>query len=157
MEIRGATPEDLPKIISVFRQCWNESYKDLLPSSVRESMTEEAAHELWKSAVVPSVDRKTFVLDVDGQILGVARVGVDGEKTHLFSLYIAPSAAGKGFGKALLEKVLEGSSTQTLWVFKENEVAQNLYKKFGFNFTGVERIDPRWQIPEVEMSSTTQR
>ena len=157
MKIRLATPEDLSGIVSVFRQCWNESYADLLPKSVREDMTETAAYDLWKGSVEPHPEKKTFVVEDEGKVVAVSRVGLEGEKIHLFSLYVSPSSSGKGIGKALLERVLEGSHVQTLWVFKDNDIAQALYKKMGFEFTGVERTDPRWQIPEVEMVSTTQR
>ena len=86
----------------------------------------------------------------------MARIGIDGDSVHLFSLYVSPRVAGKGVGSGLLSHALDGFTHRTLWVFKDNQIAQNLYKKFGFEFTGAEKTDPRWQIPEVEMSSTTQ-
>ena len=120
-------------------------------------MTEDAARELLRKAVDITPERKTFVAEEDGLIIGMARVGIEGEKVHLFSLYVSPDASGKGVGSALMEMAFGDSTYRTLWVFKENSIAQGLYKKFGFDFTGAERIDPRWQIPEVEMLSTTQR
>jgi ribosomal protein S18 acetylase RimI-like enzyme len=158
-EIRLATREDLENIVGVFFACWQESYRDLLPVKVREEMTLEKARELWLPSLGTTSDRVTLLLLTEGFVVGVARCGRDVTDTgrgHLFSLYIHPKYAGKGFGKALLGSVLEeltekGLIDISLWVFKENENAQGLYRKAGFSPTGVERTDDRWRIPEIEM------
>jgi ribosomal protein S18 acetylase RimI-like enzyme len=108
---------------------------------------------------MPHVDRSTFLLSSESVVVGVARFGRNTDapdRGHLFSLYIHPKYAGKGFGKALLARVLEeltgrGFTEISLWVFKTNESAQALYRKNGFLPTGIERIDERWKIPEIEM------
>ena len=161
MEIRKATPGDLESIAEVFRKCWTISYIDILPKQVREEMSVENAREMWKAAVAPNPDRETFVIVEDGNVVGMARVGADEENTsrgHLFSLYISPESAGKGFGRALLRVVLNslkerGFTRFSLWVFKDNPTARALYESEGFVITGAEKIDPRWKIPQIEMAT----
>lgn len=158
-EIRSATSEDLENIVGVFFACWQGSYRELLPREVREEMSMDSARELWSLPLTSHPDRATLVLVTEGSVVGVARYGPDAtapNRGHLFSLYIHPKCAGKGFGKALLTTVLEeltkgGFIDISLWVFKQNEGAQGLYRKAGFNPTGIERTDERWQIPEIEM------
>ncbi len=89
----------------------------------------------------------------------MARIGSDVDlptRGHLFSLYIDPKYAGQGFGKTLLSAALgkltaRGFKEISLWVFKANLGAIELYKKLGFQPTGRERTDDRWQSLEIEL------
>ena len=160
--IRPAEVDDLQAMVRLFRDCWNISYADLLPLDVREAMTEEAATELLKGAVVPHADRETLLIEVSGEVAGMARIGIDpdeAQRGHLFSLYISPRFAGQGLGKKLLTEALRrikarGFTEISLWVFKENSTAQSLYEKLGFAPNGRERVDVRWKIPEIQLISS---
>ena len=100
---------------------------------------------------------------VEHSVVGVARIGQDIQdplRGHLFSLYVHPDLAGRGIGKSLLKNAIErlhvkGFSEITLWVFKSNSSALGLYEKEGFAVTGIERIDERWKIPEIQMLQTS--
>lgn len=165
--IRTANSEDLSALVAIFRDCWNISYADLLPEDVRDAMTVEAAKDLWKGAVEAHPDRKTLVLEADGEVAGMARIGKDPEDSnrgHLFSLYISPRFGGKGLGKSLLNEALnslvaDGFNELSLWVFKENTTAKALYEKLGFQPNQRERTDERWKIPEIQLvaSSSTRK
>lgn len=159
MKIRSAAPSDLDSIVEVFRACWNISYQDLLPSTVREDMTIEAAKNMWSGAVQPHPDRSTLIAEIEGKVVGIARFGIDPENDnsgHLFSLYIHPRYSGQGIGRALLQETIKqvrekGFTSQSLWVFKDNENAKKLYLSESFTPSGEIRTDPRWQIPEMKM------
>ena len=159
MKIRSATPSDLDAIVEVFRACWSISYKDLLPLKVQQDMTLDVARHMWSAAVQPHADRSTLLTEFDDKVVGIARIGIDPDNAnlgHLFSLYVHPDSSGKGFGRKLLLEAMrhigqKGFTSQSLWVFKDNRTAKNLYLSEGFILTGEERIDPRWQIPETKM------
>jgi len=157
--VRTATTADLDALVEIFRACWLTSYKDILPQSVRDEMSVEKAREMWALSVTPHPERTTFVIEQDGMVVGVARVGTDisnSARGHLFSLYVHPDNAGRGLGKLLLRHALASLREKefkeiTLWVFKNNAPTRNLYSSLGFLETGQERIDERWKIPEIEM------
>lgn len=159
MTIRPGRAEDIDAIVRVFRACWLESYRDLLSEDVRNAMNVEKARDLWLPALTSKSDRETLVACIEENPIGMARIGRDPDfpdRGHLFSLYIEPEYAGRGFGKALLTAALSrlsecGSTEISLWVFKTNLGALGLYKKMGFEPTGRERIDARWQSLEIEM------
>lgn len=159
MTIRPGRAEDIDAIVRIFRACWLESYRDLLNEDVRNAMSVEKARDLWLPALTSKSDRETLVACIGENPIGMARIGRDPDfpdRGHLFSLYIEPEYAGKGFGKALLTTALSwlserGSTEISLWVFKANLGALGLYKKMGFEPTGRERIDARWQSLEIEM------
>lgn len=157
--IRPGETEDIDALVRIFRACWQESYRDLLSEDVRKAMSVEKAQDLWLPALTSKSDRETLVACVGENPIGMARIGRDPDlpsRGHLFSLYVEPKYAGKGVGKALLTAALSrlaerGSKEISLWVFKANLGASGLYKKMGFEPTGRERTDPRWQSLEIEM------
>ena len=159
MAIRLGRAEDIDAIVRIFRACWLESYRDLLSEDVRNAMSVEKAKDLWLPALTSKTDRETLVACIGENPIGMARIGCDPDfpdRGHLFSLYVEPKYAGKGFGKALLAAALSRLSERgfreiSLWVFKANLGAFGLYKKMGFEPTGRERTDVRWQILEIEM------
>jgi len=159
LTIRRGSPADIDAIVRIFRACWGESYRNLLNEEVRNAMTEEKAHELWLPSLSEQKDRETLIAETASIPIGIARIGADPDapnRGQLFSLYIHPESAGKGFGKALftaaLERLKERNFNEvSLWVFKGNLNARSLYAKMGFVPTGKERTDVRWQSVEIEM------
>ena len=159
MLIRPVTSQDLGSLVTIFRACWNVSYRDLISEAVRDAMDVEAATKLLTNAVNPNPGRYTLIATEWEAGLGFASFGSDPEdatRGHLYSLYVSPESAGKGVGFELLNEVISelgkiGKPEITLWVFKENPIAIGLYRKSGFVETGREKTDERWQIPQIEM------
>ena len=159
MRIRPVESIDLGSLVTIFRACWNISYRNLISAEVREAMDLEAVTKLLANAVNPNPGRYTLIATEAESGLGFASFGSDSDdltKGHLFSLYVSPESAGKGVGSKLLNEVISelgkiGKPEITLWVFKENPTAIGLYRKFGFSETGREKTDERWQIPQIEM------
>ena len=159
MEFKPAALSDVPEIADLFLQCWHISYSEVLSQKARDSMDLEAATELWSKALSTNLDRKTFLALENDDFIGVFRVGSDpklSQRGHLFSLYVSPSFAGKGYGKRLLEKSIEetrseGFGEMSLWVFNDNTIAKSLYSKYGFVATSEQRITPEWNALEIEM------
>ena len=159
MVIRPVTSQDLGSLVSIFRACWNISYRDLISEAVRDEMDIDAATKILTRAVNPNPGRYTLIADEAEIGLGFASFGSDPEdatKGHLYSLYVSPESAGKGVGSKLLAEVITAleqidKAEITLWVFKENPTAIGLYCKSGFVETGREKTDERWQIPQIEM------
>ena len=158
MQIRPVESADLGSLVTVFRACWNISYRDLISTEVREAMDIATTTNLLAASANPKPGRFTLVA-TDEEIIGFASFGNDADdesRGHLFSLYVSPESAGKGIGSALLTSVITqlvalDKPDITLWVFKENPTAIGLYRKFGFSETGREKTDERWQIPQIEM------
>lgn len=159
LTIRRGTSADIDAIVRIFRGCWQSAYRDVLSEEVRNAMTQEKAYELWLPSLSASTDRETLVACIGDSPIGVARIGSDPDfpsRGHLFSLYIEPENAGKGYGRELLTAALTTLSERTfkeisLWVFKANPGAIGLYRKLGFEPTGRERTDPRWRSLEIEL------
>jgi len=98
------------------------------------------------------------------RVLGFARYGVgpgvdhfaapDDGRGYLAALYVHPSAAGHGVGRALLRHVLDrlSGAELTLWVFENNARARRMYQRAGFRCDGARLTDPDWGVPQIRMA-----
>ena len=162
MEFRTATVDDLPVIAEIFLRCWTISYKSVLSESARNSFTLESAAQLWGKSIETPGDKQTLLLTDGEKTVAVFRIGSDNDdasRGHLFSLYVDPDSAGRGFGKSALKEAMErnrarGFTDMTLWVFAKNDIANSLYTKSGFTPTGKSRTTPEWGALEIELIAT---
>jgi GNAT superfamily N-acetyltransferase len=95
--------------------------------------------------------------DPAGLIGGYAE---DRQTVELVSMYVRPSARGRGVGEALVATVVDWANTMNattvhLWVTETNAPARALYERCGFALTGEQQAlpsDP--SLGEVAMSRT---
>ena len=90
-----------------------------------------------------------FVVDSDGQVLGwvvASRVSdrdvYSGVVEH--SVYVLPSARGRGVGRILLDELAASTEAAGIWtiqsgVFPENVASLRLHEAAGFQVVGVRR------------------
>ncbi|KUK66552.1 MAG: GCN5-related N-acetyltransferase [Parcubacteria bacterium 34_609] len=85
-------------------------------------------------------------LIIDKEVMGSARVNKNnGTKNHIGELGISlrKEARGKGLGEKLMKEVISKAIKKfklkiiTLEVYSKNKIAQNLYKKMGFQKVGI--------------------
>lgn len=74
---------------------------------------------------------------VDGQAAGCGLGVIEGELIGLFDIVVAPEYKGKGYGKQLVESLIDygkqkACRTAYLQVMTNNPVAMGLYEKIGF-------------------------
>jgi ribosomal protein S18 acetylase RimI-like enzyme len=97
----------------------------------------------WVGEAAVGEQKALFVADEEGRWLGVvgAFVRVNPLEVQLISMWVDPSARGRGLAQALIRAVAEwakerGSATVVLFVQEANEPAQQLYERAGFTLTG---------------------
>lgn len=84
------------------------------------------------------------VAEVDGEIVGHGVLGVAAGEGHILNVCIARDQQGHGYGRALLEDLLDcarsaGAEIVFLEVRPSNRVAIELYESAGFNAIGLRR------------------
>lgn len=82
------------------------------------------------------------IIDEDGNKIGVLWVQVKDRKGFIFNFVIDEEFRGKGFGRQALtamDEKLKSMDVESvaLHVFGDNVTAQELYKKMGFQITGI--------------------
>jgi N-acetylglutamate synthase len=79
----------------------------------------------------------SFVAREKSEIVGAVLAGTDGRRGYLQHLAVAPAYRGRGLGRALAERVIEGLSTAGiakchLMVRRENEPAKSFWEHLGW-------------------------
>jgi ribosomal protein S18 acetylase RimI-like enzyme len=171
LTVRPAVASDLDGVVAVFLDCWRTSYAEVLPVDVRESMTEESARELWRSAfgragstVLVAVPGGATGAALDGPVAGVVRFSRQESSVRggsvpgdVDSLYVAPHSQGQGLGTVLLDAAVaglaaSGAEAARLWVFESNHSSLAFYRSRGWSDDGRRRIEEAFGVPELGLS-----
>jgi GntR family transcriptional regulator len=159
LTLREASENDAPSLATVFIEAWRHGYRGVVDDAIIDALN-EAEVTGWLAGVVGDTSATTLVaVRSDGEIVGFARFGDDADDPsngHLFALYVTPSAAGRGVGRLLLDRVIadldpESKRAITLWVFEANERAQRLYRSAGFEASGQRRVEDEYRAQEIQM------
>ncbi len=149
--IRPMEPGDIPSVVAIdrlsFPTPWSASsyayelkrrnvslfYVLLRPDSDGDSPPKRG----WRRWLYSATGRRT-----QSRVIGYLGIRLRGSGTHISTLAIHPGWRGKGLGELLLLTAIEqsakmGRSVITLEVRPSNQIAQRLYQKYGFRFTGV--------------------
>jgi ribosomal protein S18 acetylase RimI-like enzyme len=119
----------------------------------------DRSEDQWRNAVV---SRTRFVAESDGEAIGTASIGEagPGRAGSVTSFWVHPRARGKGVGDALVLATVEsaraaGYDELLLWVVENNDHAQRLYERHGFQRTGATQlVRPGDDRLECEMSKS---
>ena len=100
--------------------------------------------ELFWSELAEHDTRRYLVAESDGEIVGYAGLLGYVDDGYVQTVAVAPAAQGRGIGTRLMVALLRearrvGLPVVGLEVRADNERAQALYRRFGFNQVGVRR------------------
>lgn len=78
-----------------------------------------------------------LVLKENGRLIGTVLGGFDGRRGYIYHLAVDPDYRGKGYGKALLRRVLQelealGAEKVHLFTFHDNQAAAEFYLSQGW-------------------------
>ncbi|MGH9105254.1 MAG: GNAT family N-acetyltransferase [Acidimicrobiales bacterium] len=156
---RLGTVADARGLAKVFIAAWRASYVGVVAPPVLDALDEDGIAD-WLGTLTASSGPTTWVVEsAGGEVVAFSRHGedpVDDRRGHIYSLYVAPWAGGRGIGSALLDHGLQalaerGFATVTLWVFEKNQAALDLYASFGFEPDGARRVEPEYGAQEVRL------
>jgi ribosomal-protein-alanine N-acetyltransferase len=121
LEIARMVADDIPAVLSIETLSFQSSW----PSNAftNELRDNKLAHY--------------FVGRLDGQIVAYGGIWVILEDSHVTTIAVHPDQRGKRLGEEMLVHLLDeaierGASWITLEVRETNDVAQKLYRKYGF-------------------------
>jgi len=126
--IRKMTLDDIEQVIAIDRVSFSLPWPE---RSFRFELTDNPASRCW-------------VAEVDGKIVGMIVVWLIVDEVHVATIATHPEFRRQGIAKTLLSYALqhmstEGAQSSFLEVRASNLAAQDLYRKFGFEESGVRR------------------
>lgn len=135
--IRAIRKADNPSLARVIRKV----LVDLGAPKVGTALADTSLDSMFET--YQGKRRVYFVVEEKGIVLGGAGIAAlenyDGNICELQKMYFLDSARGKGLGKLMLSRCLEAASSFSfescyLETMSYMMAAQNLYKKFGFQY-----------------------
>ncbi len=162
LTVRPARVEDVAQMARVNVQCWQETYRGLMPDAVLDDPGFLAARrQFWTAALIDERYRenRVAVAERDGQLVGIAMSGPPLDSgawaRQLYVLYVRAAEHGMGAGPTLLEAVVDPDESATLWVADPNPRAQAFYRKHGFVADGAAQVEGG--VREIRMVRGVQR
>ena len=155
--IRKVQPGDESTLAYIQTESWKSAFKDILNADVLERCTNiEKATRMYKS-LLDENKGNGYIQFVDGKphciaYWDAARDETMKDKAELICIHSLPGNRGRGYGRSMMERVLEDIKAQGfnevyLWVFTENYRARRFYESNGFACT--EKIQPALGTEEI--------
>lgn len=120
--------EDIPRVKIVERACFPVPW----------------SRGIFLSELTKNDSAFYVVAEIDGEIVGYAGVWIILDEGHVTNIAVHPKHRRKGIGRQLMEQItafaiLRGAQRMTLEVRVGNLVAQDLYQKLGYEFSGIRK------------------
>lgn len=136
VDFRQMTLTDIPAVLTVEKATFPTPW-------TRQAFYNELAYNQFANYIV---------VETEGRIIGYGGMWLILNEAHITNIAIHPDYRGLGIGESMMDHLmalahLSGAGKITLEVRVSNEVAQNLYRKKGFNATG---IRPRYYTDNQE-------
>ena len=128
VEFRRMDIEDIPFVLKIeqqsFTMCWNEN--------------------MFREELLMNPFAQYIVMIYDEQVIGYAGMWTIIEEAHMTNIAVDSDFRGYHLGERLLDELMRlavelGMVRITLEVRASNKVAQNLYKKKGFDEAGIRK------------------
>jgi L-amino acid N-acyltransferase YncA len=140
--IRAATPADAPAIGRIHVESWRETYSELLPSDLLDSVAAVVRAAMWRGGLERERPIPLFVAHgADGDLVGFAAGGAARTTSlphdaEVYAIYLLDEARGRGCGRRLMAALADallarGFKSLCLWVLEENAGARGFYQRLG--------------------------
>lgn len=161
MNIRPATPADIPHIARVHMESWQNTYRGLVSDDFLDNLQLEPRIARWQTRLAdPNRGEFAYVsTDVGGDVIAFATGGPEQSnhplyKAELIALHVSKPFQSLGLGTLLFRAIAahlhsQGYTSLLLWVLKGNP-AQHFYERMG-GVPVAERIEEfaGGHIPEI--------
>ena len=143
LKIRNVRESDIKTIATIHRECWQIAYKNLLPQSYLDSLTQASFEKRWTNGMSVNNDVVRLVALEKSSPIGFI-VGLENRTPEkcpkatgeIWALYVHPDHWEKGVGKLLFLEFQEvmkekGHKNLLLWALASNDRARGFYEAMG--------------------------
>ena len=149
--IRKAVPEDAENIIDISIEVWNETYNDLIPKEIIDKLQSKDETRIEKQKRSIKEKNHTFVVEVDGKLVGFHSFGKckdDNFKDsgEIYAGYILDGYQGLGIGRkmavACMQELIEEGYNTLVTKCLDGNPSNEFHKSLGGIFVGQSRFEP---------------
>jgi len=128
--IRSSRPDDAPALFAVWLAAVRSTHDFLSEADIGFYA------DLVRDQYLPAA---ALMVAVDGDDRPVGFLGMTGWKID--TLFVDPAWHGRGIGRALVTRALEGGPELTVDVNEQNGAARSFYRRLGFREVGRSALD----------------
>jgi len=137
---RSERPENEDDLL-VFRSMTLSDVPGILAIE-QEAFTSPWTAEAFFNELTNNHFARYLIMELNGEIIGYGGMWTIMDEAHVTNIAVRADYRGRGFGRKLLAElqrtaVFFGAARMTLEVRVSNVVAQRLYRKFGFEPSGI--------------------
>ncbi|MFC6766922.1 GNAT family N-acetyltransferase [Natrinema soli] len=145
MEIRPANRDDRERIRVVARETWHETYDELEPETIDQTIDEWYGDEALETALSKS-GTAFLVAERDGEIVGFTHGVVTEDEGDVLRLSVHPDQQNEGIGTALYERLREDLRDFNMERMRAIDLASNeggreFYETHGFEPTDEDEVE----------------
>jgi ribosomal protein S18 acetylase RimI-like enzyme len=143
IQVRSATYDDLPEVVSVNVAAWREAYVGQVPQDYLDNLDVSQKLKEWQDRFVGNADGEQH-LDlafINKEMVGFIAYGRGRDEgaelsAEIYAAYLIKDYWGQGVGYSLFQiakktMIKNGYSEAYLWVLMENYRAISAYQKWG--------------------------
>lgn len=124
--LRAATPDDVDALGELDKICFTDPW----------------SRDAFEAEITGNNLAEYIVAEKNGEIAAYMGMWFIVDEGHITNVAVAPKFRGLGLGREIVQAMIEYGKEEglvrfTLEVRASNEVAQNLYKSFGFKAEGI--------------------
>ena len=145
IQIRPATQSDREAIREVARDAWHETYDELDPETVDQTVDAWYDDEAFANAL-DEPGTAVRVAEHDREVVGFTHGVVHEDEGDVLRMYVHPAHQGRGIGTALHERLRENLEDFNMRRMRaidlvSNEGGQAFYERLGFERTGEGEVE----------------
>lgn len=163
MKIRAADQRDIPALVALKRQCWEETYRGIYPDEKIDTFS-PSQHAARFQLMVKDPERHLFIAEVEGRAAGYLEYGLPLRPFRAFRreiglLYLLREFQHKGYGRQLFSLgqdaiYREGETQFFVSCNKYNTPAIAFYKRMGGCIIHTDPDQEDRSIPQVKLLYT---
>lgn len=145
--VRLARPSDAPDLAAVHVRTWQATYAGIVPQRVLDGLSIERREAYWRERLAGRSDRRTWVAELDGSIVGFVTAGPARDEDlppgagEIYAIYVAASTQGRGIGRSLMDAAVSELRARALdplvlWVIDGNTRGAAFYEHLGWRPDG---------------------
>lgn len=150
--VRPAVLADADQLGRVHVAAWQSTYRGMMPDGFLDGLDPAQRADGWRQHLGSDSPVTSLVAELDGEVVGFANYGPPNDTDlgpdvgELWAINVAPTAWGRGLGRALMDAVLDalhdaGYEHAVLWVADRNERARRFYEIGGWRADGATKVD----------------
>lgn len=142
MRVRPATAADAVRIAGIHISSWQATYAGVFPDEYLQSLDVGQRVDRWRRILQTRPESDHVLVAADHDVRGFAHFGPSrdddrADAGELYAIYVDPSSAGSGAGRALVgagERLLaeHGYADAIVWVLDGNMSARGFYEHLGW-------------------------